>query len=99
VFSDYEVEAEKDNNNGNNGCENANPNSKACEKNPNTEPEEASIDPTESLGPFDFTITDPQGRIQVGDIAVFVHNGDPPFFGYTVVATNITISPDGTTLT
>jgi len=27
-----------DGNNGNNGCENANPNAKACESNPNTEP-------------------------------------------------------------
>ncbi|MDH3203324.1 MAG: hypothetical protein OEL81_01435 [Nitrosopumilus sp.] len=30
--------AKKDNNNGNNGCKNANPNAKACEKNPNTDP-------------------------------------------------------------
>ena len=33
----YDVFA-ADDNNGNNGCENANPNAKACEKNPNTEP-------------------------------------------------------------
>lgn len=30
--------AKKDNNKGNNGCENANPNAKACEKNPNADP-------------------------------------------------------------
>ena len=39
MFSDYEAEAKKDNDNGNNGCENANPNAKACEKNPNTCPD------------------------------------------------------------
>ncbi len=36
--------AAKDDNNGNKGCENANPNSKACEKNPNAEPP-VPIDP------------------------------------------------------
>ena len=36
VFFDYDAEAKKDNNNGNNGCEKTNPNSKACENNPNT---------------------------------------------------------------
>ena len=35
----YDAFAGKDDNNGNNGCENANPNAKACEKNPNTTPD------------------------------------------------------------
>lgn len=35
-FSFDDVFAGKDDNNGNNGCEKSNPNSKACEKNPNT---------------------------------------------------------------
>jgi len=80
-------------NNGNNGCENANPNAKACENNPNTPP---SIDPTTGQGPDIFTITDPQGRMQAGDVAVFEHttNND---FDFVVVGN--TISPDGTTLT
>jgi len=34
--------AANDDNNGNNGCENANPNAKACESNPNTEPKTCS---------------------------------------------------------
>jgi len=60
-------------NNGNNGCENANPNAKACENNPNTEPPntEPFIDPTEGARGTFFTITDPQGRIQAGDVAIF----------------------------
>ena len=37
AFMDDSFAAEDDNN-GNNGCENANPNAKACENNPNTEP-------------------------------------------------------------
>jgi len=38
VFSDYEVKATKDDNNGSNGCEKANPNAKACGNVPNTDP-------------------------------------------------------------
>lgn len=33
----YDVFADRDSNNGNNGCEKSNPNSKACEKNPNAD--------------------------------------------------------------
>jgi len=63
-------------NNGNNGCENANPNAKACEKNPNAGG--PSIDPTEGLHPFDFTITDPEGRMQTGDVVVFYKHWSSP---------------------
>jgi len=56
-----------------------------------------SIDPTSGGFGATFTITDPQGRIQAGDIAVFYPEGGAPEAGS--VADNISVSADGTTLT
>ncbi len=60
--------------------------------------EEASIDPISGDMGFSFTITDPQGRIQLGDMALFYDPlaGDADSVGLN--ADNIIISVDGTAL-
>ena len=97
----YDAFAGHGGNSGGIGCENANPNAKACESNPNTEPDVLSINPTSGSKGDAFTITDPEGRMQTGDVVVFTNTGvpEPGLLGFTLVATNNVISPDGTTLT
>ncbi|RDJ32225.1 MAG: hypothetical protein DWQ18_09050 [Crenarchaeota archaeon] len=88
--------ATKDDNSGKaKGCENANENSKAKEKNPHCET--VTIDPTSGPVGTAFTIIDPEGRIQSGDTAVFFLEGTDPSDG--AVADNVSVSADGTTLT
>lgn len=62
----------------------------------NTIPEEATINPTS--GPIGtlVTITDPQGRIQQGDLMTFFIEGTNPQFG--VYGENTIVSTDGTTI-
>jgi hypothetical protein len=62
-----------------------------------TPPQPPSISPTCGYVNVAFTITDPQGRIEQGDLAVFYVEGTDPTAGS--IADNIVISNDGTTLT
>ncbi len=56
-----------------------------------------SISPSSGAPGSLFTITDPQGRMEPGDVAVFYLVGTSPAMGS--LATNVTISNDGTTCT
>ena len=59
------------------------------------------ISPSSGLADSIFTITDPEGRIQQGDIVLFYEAGTPTpsgEFSYIQV-TVVSISPDGTKLT
>ena len=58
--------------------------------------EKPSIDPTSGPIGSAFTITDPRGRIQQGDLAVFYLKGTNPALG--TPADNVIVNPDGTTL-
>ncbi|HHT9135568.1 MAG TPA: hypothetical protein ACFYD2_11780 [Candidatus Avalokitesvara rifleensis] len=58
---------------------------------------EPFIEPTRGLPGTFFTITDDQGRIQQGDIAVFYLNGSPSELG--LPADNVEISDGGKKLT
>jgi hypothetical protein len=63
-------------------------------------PQEPTIQPTSGPWGTAFTITDPQGRIQPGDIAVFYPEGESPPFGENVgaFANDVVVSADGATL-
>ncbi|MHA7733464.1 hypothetical protein [Nitrosopumilus sp. S6] len=93
----YDVFADRDSNNGNNGCEKSNPNAKSCEKNPNAAV--PTIDPTSGPIETSFTITDPQGRIQQGDVVIFYEEFTDPQDGITIPNFELTITPDGTQVT
>jgi len=56
---------------------------------------EPHIDPTSGWIGSTFTITDPQGRMQQGDIVIFYRNGSPG----GVLAANVSVSADGTRIT
>jgi hypothetical protein len=55
------------------------------------------VEPSQGYPGGTFTITDPQGRMQQGDLAVFYAEGSYPSLG--TAATDVTVSADGTTLT
>lgn len=59
--------------------------------------EEAYITPTSGASGSTFTITDPQGRIESGDVCVFNLEGMPIDTG--TLAYDVVISEDGMTLT
>ncbi len=63
---------------------------------PAVEPQEPTIEPSEGLIGSRFTITDPQGRIEQGDIAVFYLPGNDPSTGAEAIETSI---PDANTFT
>jgi len=52
------------------------------------------IEPTSGIVGQPFTITDPQGRIFAGDVAVFYEEGTDP--GAGTIASNNIVNPDGT---
>lgn len=64
---------------------------------PPSPPSGPSIDPVSGPIGTSFTITDPEGRIQLGDLAVFYLDGTNPGLG--TLADNVSVSADGTTLT
>ncbi|HWR26701.1 MAG TPA: hypothetical protein VN316_02375, partial [candidate division Zixibacteria bacterium] len=59
-------------------------------------PVQPSISPTSGAPGSQFTITDPQGRMVAGDVALFYVEGTDPLMG--TAAATVTVSADGTTL-
>ncbi len=64
---------------------------------PIPQPTEPTIEPTSGYVGDAFTLVDPQGRMQQGDLAVFYIEATDPAAGSP--ATDVTISADNTTLT
>jgi hypothetical protein len=62
-----------------------------------SESTEPFVEPTQGFPGETFTITDPQGRMQPGDLAAFYPEGSDPTSGNA--AEDVNVSGDGTTLT
>lgn len=61
------------------------------------QPRGPSISPSSGAPGSPFTITDPQGRMEPGDVVMFYLDGTSPAAGF--LATNVTINIDGGTCT